>query len=70
MLRNQAVARQIRDGDFAQLAASMELGHAEGMMLLEEQLAELVQKEMVTYSDALLAANHPERLRQIFEKKR
>lgn len=70
LLRNQAVARQIRDGDFAQLAASMELGHAEGMMLLEEQLAELVQKEMVTYSDALLAANHPERLRQIFEKKR
>lgn len=65
LLHNSAVARQIRDGDFSQLTASMELGRHEGMMLLEENLAELIQCKTITFQDALLVANSPDRLRRL-----
>lgn len=65
MLHNTAVARQIRERDYAQLAASIELGRAEGMVLLEDSLASLVCTGTVALDDALAAANDPARLRRL-----
>lgn len=65
LLQNTGVARQIREADFSQLAASIELGRSEGMVLMEESLAALVRNGTVPFDDALQAANMPERLRRL-----
>lgn len=68
LLRNTAVARQIREQDFSQLLASMELGRSEGMILLEDQLASLVKNKEVCLAEALATANAPERLKQLLRQ--
>lgn len=65
LLRNTAVACQIREQDFSQLLSSMELGRSEGMMVLEDHLAALVRRREVTLAEALSVANAPERLKQL-----
>ena len=65
LLNNTAVARQIRDMDYAQLAANIELGRSEGMKLLEESLAEQVRAGKIAPDVALAVANLPERLRKM-----
>lgn len=68
LLNNTAIARQIRERDFSQLVVSMELGRAEGMMLLEESLAMMVKSGSVRLEDALLAANSSKRLQRFLEQ--
>lgn len=68
LLQNTAVARQIREQDLSQLAASMELGRSEGMVMMEESLAALVREGAIAFDDALRAANMPERLRKLLAR--
>lgn len=65
LLNNTAVARQIRESDYAQLSASIELGRGEGMVLLEENLAALVRAGRIALDTALAAANLPDYLRKL-----
>ncbi|MEE0435445.1 MAG: ATPase, T2SS/T4P/T4SS family [Peptococcaceae bacterium] len=68
LLNNMAIARQIREQDLSQLVVSMELGRAEGMMLLEENLATMVKSGIIRLEDALLAANASQRLQRFLEQ--
>lgn len=65
LLNNTAVANQIRNSEYAQLATNIELGRSEGMVLLEESLALQVRAGRIAPHVALAAANQPERLQKL-----
>jgi twitching motility protein PilT len=54
----------IRRGDDHQLRANIETGRAEGMLTMEQSLAELVRAGRVSRETAFAHCNHPEDLRR------
>jgi twitching motility protein PilT len=58
------IGNLIRRGDDHQLRANIETGRAEGMLTMEQSLAELVRAGRVSRETALAHCNHPEDLRR------
>jgi twitching motility protein PilT len=61
-----ATRNLIRRGDDHQLRANIETGRADGMMTMEQSLAELVRAGRITRETALAHCYHPEDLRRHF----
>jgi twitching motility protein PilT len=59
-----AMRNLIRRGDDHQLRANIETGRAEGMLTMEQSLAELVRAGRVSRETAYAHCNHPEDLRR------
>jgi twitching motility protein PilT len=67
LLGNDAVRNIIREGKNHELYSVMQLGAHQGMRTLDESLAELVSKYVVTLEEAMTRSLHPEQLAKMFE---
>jgi len=64
LIANSAIRNLIRRGDDHQLRANIETGRSEGMLTMEQSLAELVRAGRVSRETAAAHCNHPEDLRR------
>jgi twitching motility protein PilT len=64
LVATSAMRNLIRRGDDHQLRANIETGRAEGMLTMEQSLAELVRAGRVSRETAYAHCNHPEDLRR------
>ena len=64
LVATSAIRNLIRRGDDHQLRANIETGRAEGMLTMEQSLAELVRAGRVSRETAYAHCNHPEDLRR------
>ena len=64
LIATNATRNLIRRGEDHQLRASIETGRAEGMLTMEQSLAELVRAGRISRETALGHCNHPEDLRR------
>ena len=62
MITTPAIQNLIRENKSFRITSSIQTGHKYGMFLLDEHLAELVQKKLVTKEDAMSKAQDPEQL--------
>jgi twitching motility protein PilT len=67
LLANDAVRNVIREDNNQELYSQMQLGAQQGMRTLDDSLAELVGKYVITLEEALPRCVHPEQLRKMFE---
>jgi twitching motility protein PilT len=64
LIATSAMRNLIRRGDDHQLRANIETGRSEGMLTMEQSLAELVRAGRVSLETASAHCNHPEDLRR------
>jgi twitching motility protein PilT len=64
LIASSAIRNLIRRGDDHQLRANIETGRSEGMLTMEQSLAELVSAGRVSRETAFAHCNHPEDLRR------
>ena len=64
LVATSAMRNLIRRGDDHQLRANIETGRSEGMLTMEQSLAELVRTGRVSRETALAHCNHPEDLQR------
>ncbi len=64
MLASSGIRNLIRQGHDHQIRAHIETSRADGMMTMEQSLAELVRSERVTRETAFEHSHHPEELRR------
>jgi twitching motility protein PilT len=64
LLATAAMRNLIRRGDDHQLRANIETGRGEGMLTMEQSLAELVRAGRVGRETAFAHCSHPEDLRR------
>lgn len=62
LVANSGVQACIRDRKIHQLPGLMEIGGQDGMNTLDQSLTELVEKDLITYEEALIHARDPERI--------
>ena len=67
MLTNSVIRRLIRDEKLYEIHPNMEMSKLEGMQTLEQSLADLVKRNVVTLEEALLRSANPVKLRQSLE---
>ncbi|HIE17535.1 MAG TPA: type IV pilus twitching motility protein PilT [Dehalococcoidia bacterium] len=67
MIASPAVRNLIREGKTFELHNVMQLSSGEGMQTLDQALADLVKKKIVTLEEAKMKSSHPERLRKLLE---
>ena len=60
MLSTPAIQNLIRENKSYRITSSIQTGHKYGMFLLDEYLAELVKKKLVTREDAMAKAQDPQ----------
>jgi len=65
MLANSVIRRLIRDEKLHEIHPNMEMGKLEGMQTLDQTLADLVKRNMVTLEEALMKSSNPGKLRQL-----
>jgi twitching motility protein PilT len=64
MLANSVIRRLIRDEKLYEIHPNMEMSKLEGMQTLDQALADLVKRNIVTLEEALLRSGNPAKLRQ------
>ena len=62
LLGTAAIANIIREGKVRQLRNLMATGHADGMMVMEQSLAALVHRGIISYEDAVGASVYPDEI--------
>jgi len=62
MLANSAVRNLIREGKVSDLNNIIQLSARDGMLTLNQSLADLVKKGLVTKEEAMMKSSTPERL--------
>jgi len=67
LLANAGVRNVIREGKNHELYSLMQLGSQQGMRTMDDALAELVGKYVVTLEEALPRCSHPDQMRKLFE---
>jgi twitching motility protein PilT len=67
MTGNSAVKNLVREGKTFELHSVMQLSSAEGMQTLDQALADLVRKKMVTLEEAKMKSSHPDRLKKLLD---
>ncbi|MGZ8781334.1 MAG: type IV pilus twitching motility protein PilT [Thermoanaerobaculia bacterium] len=65
LLNNQAVRNHIRNEKLQQLATEITLGRRQGMIALEESLAQLVRDGLITADDARVRSSRPDELESL-----
>ena len=69
MLNNNAVGNLIRENKIYQINSVIETSLREGMVSLEKSLADLVQRGLIAFDDAVLYARNKEYLQMLINKK-
>jgi twitching motility protein PilT len=64
MIANSVIRRLIRDEKLYEIHPNMEMSKLEGMQTLDQALADLVKRDIVTLEEALLRSGNPVKLRQ------
>jgi twitching motility protein PilT len=67
LLANSAVRNVIREAKSHELYSLMQLGSQQGMRTMDDALAELVGKYVITLEEALTRCVHPDQMRKHFE---
>ena len=67
LLANDAVRNVIRDGKNHELYSLLQLGSQQGMRTMDDSLAELIGKYVITLEEALTRSLHPEQLTKMFD---
>jgi twitching motility protein PilT len=67
MTGNSAVKNLVREGKTFELHSIMQLSSAENMQTLDQALANLVKKKIVTLEEAKMKSSHPDRLKKLVE---
>lgn len=67
MVATPAVRNLIRSGKTFELHSIMQLSAKDGMQILDQSLAELVKKRVVTVDEAMLKTSNPDRLTKILQ---
>src|SRR4030042_2015348 len=67
MTGNSAVKNLVREGKTFELHSVMHLRSSEGMQTLDQALAELVKKKIVTLAEAKMKSSHPDRLKKLVD---
>ncbi len=67
MIANSAVRNLIRDGKTFELPSVMQLGAKDGMQTLDQALADLVRRGIVTQEEAMMKSSNPERLQKALQ---
>jgi twitching motility protein PilT len=67
MLGNAAVRNLIREGKTFELHSVMQLSASEGMQTLDQALADLVRKRIVSLEEAKMKSSNPDRLKKLLE---
>ncbi|MGD0353569.1 MAG: type IV pilus twitching motility protein PilT [Dehalococcoidia bacterium] len=67
MTGNSAVKNLVREGKTYELHSVMQLSSAENMQTLDQALADLVRKKIVTLEEAKMKSSHPDRLKKLLE---
>ena len=65
MLSNTAIRHLIRERKTFEIPSTMQLNAVEGMQTLEQSLAYLVKKELVSEEEVLLKTSHPDKLKKL-----
>jgi twitching motility protein PilT len=68
MMATDAVRNLIRKGDDHQLRSQLTIGRAEGMMTMEQSLAELVRAGRILRETAFAHCFRPEELRRVLQE--
>jgi len=67
MLATSAVSNLIREGKTFELPSIMQMSRDLGMQTLDEDLADLVKRGIVTSEEAMMKTSHKERLSKMIE---
>jgi twitching motility protein PilT len=67
MLGSTAVRNLVREGKSFELHSVMQLSASEGMQTLDQALADLVRRKIVTLEEAKMKSSHPDRLKKMLE---
>ena len=62
MITTPAIQNLIRENKSFRITSSIQTGHKHGMFLLDEHLAELIKRKLVTKEDAMAKAQDPEQV--------
>jgi twitching motility protein PilT len=62
LMATPAISNIIREGKIRQLRNLIATGQKDGMMVMEQSLASLVQSGIISYEDALAASVHPDEI--------
>ena len=65
MTANSAVRNLLREGKSFELPNMMQLNANDGMQTLDQALAELVGKQIVTREEAIMKSSHPKQLQKL-----
>jgi twitching motility protein PilT len=67
MTGNSAVKNLVREGKTYELHSVIQLSSAEDMQTLDQALAELVKRKIVTLEEAKMKSSHPDRLKKLLD---
>ncbi len=67
MIANPAIRNLLREGKSYELPNVMQLNRASGMQTMDQSLAELVKKHLVTLEEAMTKSSHPEQLQRLLQ---
>ena len=67
MTGTSAVRNLVREGKTFELHNVIQLSSSEGMQTLDQSLADLVRKKVVTLEEAKMKSSHPDRLKKLLE---
>jgi twitching motility protein PilT len=69
MVASSAVRNLIRTGKTFELHSMMQISSKDGMIILDQYLADLVRKKLVTTEEAMNKSSNPERLQKLLQYK-
>jgi twitching motility protein PilT len=70
MLASRTIRKHIRDEKTFEIPVTIEVSTPEGMQTLDQALADLVKRKVVTPEDALIRSRHPAKLQQFLQSQR
>ena len=69
MLNNSVITRLMREEKIYEIPPNLEMGNREGSRSMNQDLAALIEKKLITIEDAVLQSSAPVRLREILREK-
>jgi twitching motility protein PilT len=69
MLNNSVITRLIREEKIYEIPPNLEMGNKEGSRSMNQDLAALVEKKLITVEDAMLQSSAPVKLKEIIRRK-
>jgi twitching motility protein PilT len=70
MLASRTIRKHIRDEKTYEIPVTIEVSTPEGMQTLDQALADLVKRKIVTPEDALIRSRNPAKLQQLLQSQR